>query len=401
MRKAAFFLAGAIVLAWLLAPEMDACTAFCLKGDRRHPVFGRNFDFMAGQGQVHVNLRDQQKRAFNPGAEQPFAWVSRYGSVSFNQNGREFPYDGINEAGLVVTMMMNESASSRYPDPDGRSGLTELQWIQYQLDVSASVADVIASDRVVRVSSASIAPLHFLVADAAGDVAAIEYLDGRTVVHRGKGLPVPALANDPYDVSLESKRRADAAGVATDSAGDRFTQAARLVAAYGKKGGPAVTYAFEVLETVTRGGTQWSIVYDIQNRAVHYRTRGNAAIRRLGLAQFDFSCSDARPFIDIEETANDAAHFRRSDSESNLRLIDAVWDGVAFLKPLPRELRLAMARHAGSVACAKGTQASRNRAGPDSGHGLGEPARWTHPIPSLPRESPPSRPTPRRQAPSR
>ncbi|MCU0250688.1 MAG: hypothetical protein MUE61_10785 [Vicinamibacterales bacterium] len=58
-------------------------------------------------------------------------------------------------------------------------------------------------------------------------------------------------------------------------------------------------------------------------------------------------------------------------------------------------------RHADSVACAKGTQASRNRAGPDSGHGLGEPARWTHPIPSLPRESPPSRPTARRQASSR
>ena len=32
----------------------------------------------------------------------PASWVSKYGSVTFNQYGRELPTGGMNEAGLVV-----------------------------------------------------------------------------------------------------------------------------------------------------------------------------------------------------------------------------------------------------------------------------------------------------------
>ena len=35
-----------------------------------------------------------------------------------------------------------------------------------------------------------------------------------------------------------------------------------MTAAFGKKGGPAVDYAFNILKTVARGGTRWSIVYE-------------------------------------------------------------------------------------------------------------------------------------------
>jgi penicillin V acylase-like amidase (Ntn superfamily) len=354
MKKFVLILAGLSVLAWLSFPELDACTTFCLKDKGGKPVFGRNFDFSAGQGQVQVNLRNQRKTSFPVGTEKPFAWISRFGSLSFNQHGREFPYGGMNEAGLVIAQMMHSNDSARYPDCDERGGLTELQWIQYQLDVSATVADVIASDATVRISNASIAPLHFLAADAGGDVAVIEYLDGKTVVHRGKDLAFAALANDPYDLSLATKARLDAEGVATADCGDRFTQAARLAAAYGEKSGPAVDYAFNVLKTVARAGTRWSIVYDIARRTIHYRTSENPALRRLELERFDFSCAAPRLYLDIDAGANEPGAFQPSDFDSNLRLIDAVWDIVVFLKPLPREARIAWARHADSVVCAQG-----------------------------------------------
>ena len=77
---------------------------------------------------------------------------------------------------------MHESQKSRYPQKDGRFGLEELQWIQYQLDTAApTAADVAASDGRIRVSDNSVAPLHFLVADAdaKGDTAVIEYLAGK------------------------------------------------------------------------------------------------------------------------------------------------------------------------------------------------------------------------------
>lgn len=55
-----------------------------------------------------------------------------YGSVTFNQCGREWPFGGMNEAGLVIEMMMHPEAS--YPQPDSRKAVAMTPWIQYQLD---------------------------------------------------------------------------------------------------------------------------------------------------------------------------------------------------------------------------------------------------------------------------
>src|SRR6185436_401188 len=173
---------GAALL--LIATAGDACTTFCTRG-----LFGRNYDFEIGDGIVVVNKRGMSKESNTPS---PAKWTSRFGSVTFNQFGRDNPTGGMNEKGLVVELMwLNET---RYPDADARPELGTLEWIQYQLDTAATVSDVIASEEKVRIASTSV-PLHFLVADAKGDVAAIEFLNGAMVVHRGAN----ALANDPYE----------------------------------------------------------------------------------------------------------------------------------------------------------------------------------------------------------
>ena len=351
MRKTFVFPVCLFLLAWLSAPTMDACTTFCLKDKKENPFFGRNFDFPAGQGQIHINQRNLRKTSLIAAPEKPFTWTSRYGSISFNQNGREFPYGGMNEAGLVIEQMMHENAEAKYPALDDRHGLEELQWIQYQLDVSASVADVIASDKTVRISFNSVAPLHFLAADADGNVAAIEYVDGKMVVHTGRDLKYPVLANTTYDVSLAMKANPDAARGMDHP--DRFAIAAGMVEAFHPRSGPAVEYAFDILKSVSQGGTQWSIVYDLKKKAVYYRTRDNSRIRRIGLDLFDFSCSAARLFVDIEENAGAAADFKIADYGSNLKLIETVWESVEFLKALPQELRISWAKYPETVTCGK------------------------------------------------
>ena len=74
-----------------------------------------------------------------PPQEKPASWVSRYGSVTFNQYGREFPNGGMNEAGLVVELMWLDDTT--YPATDGRPALDCLEWIQYQLDTAATLSD--------------------------------------------------------------------------------------------------------------------------------------------------------------------------------------------------------------------------------------------------------------------
>ena len=71
-------------------------------------------------------------------------WTSKYGSITFNQYGREFAHGGMNEAGLVIELMWLQE--TQYPGPDDRFGLDCLQWVQYHLDTSATVAEVLASD---------------------------------------------------------------------------------------------------------------------------------------------------------------------------------------------------------------------------------------------------------------
>jgi len=296
-------LALALVFA---ATAADACTTFCTRG-----LFGRNYDFEIGDGIVVVNKRGMSKES-NTSA--PAKWTSRFGSVTFNQFGRDNATGGMNEKGLVVELMwLNET---RYPAADARPELGTLEWVQYQLDTAATVADVIASGTKVRITERG-APLHYLVADANGDVAAIEFLDGAMVVHRGRQLPVAALANDPYDSSLAAMRR---------GAGDRFARAAHAL-----DGVTTVAGAFKVLDGVAQPTTRWSIVYDIRNRAVSWRTSVNREPRSIRYASLDFTCATPVQIADIDS----APRFREYTRAQNLALVQRSIRRTSFLRDTP------------------------------------------------------------------
>ena len=78
-----------------------------------------------------------------------------------------------------------------------------LQWVQYQLDTAATVAEVIASDAEVRINGQE--RFHFFICDSLGNCASIEFLDGVMVVHQTtqETMPVKVLANSPYSTDLE------------------------------------------------------------------------------------------------------------------------------------------------------------------------------------------------------
>jgi penicillin V acylase-like amidase (Ntn superfamily) len=346
-----------LILAATLAPAAARpCTTFCLKTKDGGVFYGRNFDFPTGLGQVHINPRGLKKTSLVNPPEKPLTWVSKYGSISFNQNGREFPYGGMNEAGLVIEQMWNNDGT--YPASDSRSGLGELQWIQYQLDMSASVADVLASDRLVRISNTSLAPLHFLIADARGHAATLEYVDGKTVVHAGKDLPYPVLANNSYDVSLDfrsSRETGDpkAFDDATRESSGRFARAAAMIEADKGASEGAIDRAFAILAAVTGTNTQWSIVYDLGKRTIIYKTRNNKNLRRVEMDRFDFSCSQNWLCVDIEDNVRGSADFKPYTDEGNAKLIDNVWDSAEFLKGIPAKIRAAFAGYPATVRCAK------------------------------------------------
>src|SRR5215510_4345158 len=172
-----------------------ACTTFCLKR-KGEVLFGKNYDWMIGDGLVFVNKRGVAKT----GAEEvnPPKWVSKYGSVTFNQYGWENPHGGMNEVGLVIELMWLDD--TEYPKVDSRPAVDVLEWIQYQLDNSATLAEVLSNAQKIRIKSD--VKLHYLVNDKAGNTATIEYLNGQLIAHHGANLPVSALTNSTYEQSL-------------------------------------------------------------------------------------------------------------------------------------------------------------------------------------------------------
>lgn len=274
----------------------QSCTTFLINKDGEL-IFGRNYDWVTSSGAIFVNQRGLAKTSSKTSDGNTISWVSQFGSITFNQYGKEFPTGGMNEKGLVVELMWLDGTS--YPRPDSRPSVGVLQWIQYQLDNCATVEEVIASDKELRIASTGTTPLHYLIADANGKAATIEFLNGKMVVHTGNSLPFAVLTNNRYEESLsqvEPTVKTNTQRYFTDNSIDRFAKACKMVNEYQKQKAaiPIVDYAYSILENVAQGNhTKWSIVYDISRKKIYFKTREYPAIKNISFSAFSFVCNSA------------------------------------------------------------------------------------------------------------
>jgi penicillin V acylase-like amidase (Ntn superfamily) len=346
-RLAAGIFLGIVIL--LAAPALRACTAFLQDG-----LFaGKNYDWHLDYGLLIVNKEGIAKRAIllDP-TDKAAEWVSRYGSVTFNQYGREMPNGGINEAGLVVETLMLPGTQN--PAPDERPALTA--WVQYQLDNSRTVADVVASDKAVRISYAMPMPLHFFVCDREGNAAVVEFLGGKLACHTGEKLPYKLITNDTCDNSLAYLAQHDGFGGAKPiqkgsyNSLDRFVVAAdRLKACRPDDSTQSpIPYAFGTLAAVRQGeATKWSIVYDLKNLEIHYRTERCREIRTVRLKELDFDPQTPVRMIGINtpHTGVLNPYFTDYDPDQNKWLIYYCVRHTPLLSLLPDQLLELLAQY--------------------------------------------------------
>jgi len=306
MRISLLFLALFIFIVCLIPQASQSCTTFCLdKGDQL--LFGRNYDWMVDDCLVIVNQRGVKKSALTDHTKnigQPARWTSKYGSITFNQYGREFPSGGMNEVGLVVEAMGLEA--TEHPAPDARPYINFPQWKQYQLDNCSSVEEVIASNAQIRIENSLLKTVgvHFLVCDRKGNCAIIEFLEGKMVYYTQETMPVKALTNITYKELIEFWKEGKLPSIDLGRSAERFATVADMLKEYDTKiSKSAVDYAFDILKNVGGVGamaTEWSVVYDIKNLRIHFRTLENQKIRHINLKSFDFSCKKPVKVFDIQ-----------------------------------------------------------------------------------------------------
>jgi penicillin V acylase-like amidase (Ntn superfamily) len=304
-----------LVLTLFGAIAARPCTTFVLECTNGL-YFGRNLDWFSEDALVIVNPRGVQKTALVAPPNAPAKWVSKYGSLTFNSAGWDLPTGGMNETGLVVENMWLEQTQA--PSPDARPALNSLQWIQYQLDTCRTVVEVIASDKKVRLDLTALSvPVHYLICDASGDCATIEFLKGAMVVHRGKDLPYRALANEAYTAaaahtSAHPEPTEPAKKLRGDPPFERFVRVVARAASF-RPATPRknLDYAFETLDQVAvTDFTVWRLVYDVKQRQIHYRTRSRPEERVLDLNQMDFACHAPVKFFSLRlQTGSGAPAF--------------------------------------------------------------------------------------------
>ena len=293
------------------AQTLYACTTFFIHKNGQL-AFGRNYDWVTDVGMVCSNLRGLSKTSMKMPEGSTVKWISKYGSITFNQYGKEFPNGGMNEMGLVVEMMWLDG--SQYPRSDKRPSMYVLQWIQYQLDNCVSVKDVLATNKKIRISQKGNAPVHYLVADASGEAATIEFLEGKMVVHKGNKLPLAVLANTAYATSSRLVMDAELGNVDdgkkieshsfSDNSVRRFANACSMVKKYQQNeiDKPIVDYSFEILEKVSQPEfTKWSIVYDINNKTVYFKSSSYADIKSIAFTDVDLSCNATAVTFDMNQ----------------------------------------------------------------------------------------------------
>ena len=372
MRRAKLFLSFCLLVPGLAQMPGEACTAFCL-GQKDAVVVGKNYDWDIGDALVVVNKRNMNKIAMT--SNKPVGWTSKYGSVTFNQYGREMPSGGMNEAGLVVEVLWLKG--TEYAPDDARPTINNAQWVQYQLDNFSTVDEVVRSDAALRIMAAPAAPaaLHYFVCDKQGHCASIEMLSGKFVAHTREDMPVRVLTNSTYAEALDALKthlgaplRVQGFGGAQEGgrwpAGEmpqdnespaRFVRAAQMAGAFKPETGKApVDYAFDILGNVAQKEyTQWSIVYDVAKARVVFQTSANSKRRHIDLPSLDFSCATPVKILDINADleGNITDNFTDYSVEANKKLITNSFSKSPRFEGPPEELLESLAQYPDSTVC--------------------------------------------------
>ncbi|KAB1902977.1 carcinine hydrolase/isopenicillin-N N-acyltransferase family protein [Micromonospora tulbaghiae] len=246
-------------LAGSTPPSPFGCSLFAALADRDRPLFARNFDWQPNPALV---LRTDPPDGY---ASISLVDISYLG-VSADPTGDRrlldaplLPFDGMNERGLAVGLAADDGARAE-PVP-GRPKVGSVRILRLVLDSAATVDEAVAVFRRYNLDFDGGPPLHYLLADATGASAVVEFVDGKLTVDRRQG-PWQALTNVPAvgvpDRELRQDHRYGVLAKELDRTGG-------VVDAAG---------ALRLLNAVRQSHTRWSVTYGLRSGEVRVVTAG-------------------------------------------------------------------------------------------------------------------------------
>lgn len=340
----------------ILVQSANACTTFGLEKDKKL-TFGKSYDWDEGQGAILINKAGVKKTALRlKFSDKPASWQSQFGSITFNQQGREFPLGGMNEKGLVVEIMLGPVQD--IPETDNRESINELQWIQYVLDNYDSIDKLLHGDdktkpiSQIRLSRA-VANVHYLVCDAQAECASVEFLDQKVTIHSSIEAPflaAKAFTNSSYKASAAALPEFLGFGGMKAIPADEGSISRFVRTAFQLKNFDPTTdveaYAKKILHSVDRSAGLWQIVYSAGEKiAIRIKSVGQEKVVKI--SDFDYSCKSSVKLLDLEASSwgeVGPTDFDEYSLENNAKILEKS-------KKVPQALKAVLAAYPESTKC--------------------------------------------------
>ena len=233
-----------------------ACSLFASLGDPQSGVFGRNFDWEFSpalllftdppNGYASVSMVDLAY-FFDTST------VTELMDLDLNDrspllNTPSMPFDGMNEKGLAIGMAAVPQSPT--PSDPNNESVGSLRIIRMILDHAASVEEALTFMRGVNILWNGGPPLHYLITDANGTAALVEFVAGEMLVIYNTS---PWLQATNF---LLSNISGSADGVCNRY--DALTKRLQK-----EQGDLSLEDAMGLLADVSQSSTQWSIVYQL------------------------------------------------------------------------------------------------------------------------------------------
>jgi hypothetical protein len=165
-----------------------ACSCFSVRTRDGRVLVGRNFDWLEHPALL---LFTRPPKAFASVSMVDISYLGFDRGAPSERNMRQLfqapylPFDGMNERGLAVTMMaVPVSEGGRDPKKVTIDSLAVIRLLLDYADGVDKAVDLLAD---YNVDFGGGPPIHYLIADASGDSAVIEFLNDRMQVVRGSG----------------------------------------------------------------------------------------------------------------------------------------------------------------------------------------------------------------------
>ncbi|MCX5816845.1 MAG: linear amide C-N hydrolase [Proteobacteria bacterium] len=285
----------ALILLALFVCPVYPCSRVLWNNNGQAIVVGRNMDWFEDmKTDLWVFPRGIQRDGGV--GKNSLKWTSKYGSL-IASGYNIMTVDGMNEKGLAVNPLW--LAESDYGKRDESiPGISFTLATQYFLDSFETVADAVRfiETKPFQIvtgpmgSTNRVAAGHLALADATGDSAVIEYIDGRPKIYHDRKYTVMT-NSPPFDEQLANLKQYKPFGGAKDLPGseqspDRFVRAARYLESLPKPENKreTIAYLLSVMRNVSApfgvsdplrpniSSTRWRTVADLTKRAYYFES---------------------------------------------------------------------------------------------------------------------------------